>query len=93
MKKILLGCMLLMAGAGCPTPFDDEEKARPEPIGDPRLADDPNCRFCGVRGIACCPNTCREASGVPLNRYFCLYNLRCLPVPGSDGGETKTCVD
>ena len=94
MKKILLGCMLLVAWAGCPDPFVREGKDRPEPPTDPSLPPpDPDCQLCGVRGIACCPKKCREVSGVPLNSDHCLYNLRCLPVPGPDGGEKQLCVD
>jgi hypothetical protein len=99
MKKILLGCLLLMAAAGCPNPFAREGKDRPEPPerskapGDPNLEDstDPACRFCGARGTACCPKSCREVSGVPLNSEFCLHELRCLPP--ADGGEQKFCVE
>jgi hypothetical protein len=94
MKKILLGCMLLMAGAGCPNPFEREGKDRPEPIGDPRLArPDPECQFCGAQGFLCCPKKCHEVAEVPLNGQYCLYNLRCLPVPDADGGEKNICVE
>lgn len=89
MKKILLGALLLLAWTGCPDP---KERPRPQAPGDPNL-DDPTeseCRFCGARGTGCCPNTCREVHGQPLNTDFCLYNLRCLPV--SDGGG-RACVD
>jgi hypothetical protein len=91
MKKILLGCMLLLAGAGCSDLFGGEGKDRREPVTDPSLPiGDPACRLCGAKGFACCPSTCREASGLPLNSDSCLYTLRCLPVTDAGG---KACVD
>jgi hypothetical protein len=90
MRMILLGTILLLAG--CPDFSGGGSKDRREAPGDPGLGDtDPECRFCGVQGISCCPKTCSEVQGQPLNRYFCLYNLRCLPA--ADGGGEKICVD